>query len=98
MINPFNGRRLLKQFFLLLAIVLFSNLNGSAQNATTLSNWKYFSTVKNKWITATVPGAIQCDLMDHEIIDNPFNDPGYELSSKISSSSHNYQTIFSCIV
>ncbi len=96
MINPFNGRRLLKQFFLLLAIVLFSNLNGSAQNATTLSNWKYFSTVKNKWITATVPGAIQCDLMDHEIIDNPFNDPGYELSSKISSSSHNYQTIFSC--
>lgn len=61
-----------------------------------LSQWKYFSTYKNKWISVTVPGSVQSDLLEHEIIFNPLRGPNPEELEKISNLSHNYQASFNC--
>ena len=89
---------MLGRLLMLIGFTFFCNANSYSQNSVVknLSQWKYFSTYKNKWISITVPGSVQSDLLEHEIIFNPLRGPEYEGSEKISSNPHNYQTSFNC--
>lgn len=92
------GYRKRVQFFFVAILFLFANVDGYAQlNYTrSLSQWKLFYSAKNKWIVATVPGSVQSDFIEHEIIDDPLKDPGYEGTEKISSTAYDYQSVFDC--
>lgn len=66
-------KNLSKLFYLIFLFIPFSFL--CAQNLITQQineNWKFKQVRGNNWYSATVPGVVHTDLMDNQIIEDPF--------------------------
>ena len=58
--------------FLSCLIVFSSCNNQEAQKQLKLDNWVFLSTNDSLWLPASVPGTIHTDLINNDIIDDPF--------------------------
>lgn len=92
------NRKMFRQSFGLLVLLLIISFNSFSQSLINreLSNWKYYSTEKKKWMSVTVPGSVQSDLFEHELIFNPLKSKDYDAENPIPSSAHDYQATFNC--
>tara|TARA_R110002073_G_scaffold8207_7_gene45901 strand:+ start:11712 stop:14195 length:2484 start_codon:yes stop_codon:yes gene_type:complete len=57
-------------------------------------NWQFRSNNTNSWYSATVPGNVFTDLLDHKIIEDPFIKTNEEKVQWVSDSSWVYKTTF----
>ena len=58
--------------FILLLILIFESQLFANGNISLHSNWKFKNTKSNVWLDAKVPGTVHTDLLDNNIIPNPF--------------------------
>ncbi|MBD8082770.1 beta-mannosidase [Chryseobacterium caseinilyticum] len=66
----------------------FSERNISAEQ------WQFKNAKDNKWLTATVPGTVHLDLMDHKIISDPYKDENEKKVQWVENEDWDYQTVF----
>ncbi|MBK3519119.1 beta-mannosidase [Carboxylicivirga marina] len=60
--------------FTLLLVTACSNSNSSTSSTVIHlnDNWKFSEASQNEWLSAKVPGCIHTDLLNHDLIDDPF--------------------------
>lgn len=56
--------------------------------------WQFKNIKENSWLTASVPGTVHLDLMDHKIIPDPFKDENEKKVQWIENEDWEYQTVF----
>lgn len=56
--------------------------------------WQFKNIKEKKWLTAKVPGTVHLDLMDHNIIPDPFKDENEKKVQWIENEDWEYQTRF----
>jgi len=85
-----------KIFSFLLCIVLFGCQSKSELPIIQSidSNWVFKSVNSSKWYSATIPGNIFTDLLDHKLIEDPFIKNNEEKVQWVSDSSWGYKTLF----
>ncbi|MCW3161725.1 beta-mannosidase [Chryseobacterium oryctis] len=79
--------------FAFLFIQTFVNAQFSERNLS-LENWSFKNSKEKKWLTATVPGTVHLDLMNHQIIPDPFKDENEKKVQWVENEDWDYQTIF----
>ncbi len=63
--------------FLLIALTLFESCTSQKEKASSMTvtidkDWQFSEADKNEWRNANVPGCVHTDLLNHEIIKDPF--------------------------
>jgi beta-mannosidase len=79
--------------FLLFFIQIFINAQFSERNISA-EKWQFKNAKDNTWLTATVPGTVHLDLMDHKIISDPYKDENEKKVQWVENEDWDYQTVF----
>lgn len=83
--------------YLLFLSVLFCLQVQAKTNRTSIQlnkNWEFSEANSNKWLTATVPGTVQGDLLDHQLLPNPFFGTNEEKIQWVENKDWEYKTSF----
>lgn len=80
-------------FFALIFIQTFISAQFSERNISA-EKWQFKNAKDNKWLTATVPGTVHLDLMDHKIIPDPYKDENEKKVQWVENEDWDYQTVF----
>ncbi|MCU7615968.1 glycoside hydrolase family 2 protein [Chryseobacterium sp. PBS4-4] len=80
-------------FFALFFIQTFISAQFSERNLSS-EKWQFRNAKDNKWLTATVPGTVHLDLMDHKIISDPYKDENEKKVQWVENEDWDYQTVF----
>jgi len=78
---------------LLFFIQIFINAQFSERNLSS-EKWQFKSSKENSWLTATVPGTVHLDLIDHKIIPDPYKDENEKKVQWVENEDWDYQTVF----
>ncbi|WP_162086673.1 beta-mannosidase [Chryseobacterium aquaeductus] len=65
-----------------------------SKRSLSLEKWQFKNVKDKKWLIATVPGTVHLDLMNNQIISNPYKDENEKKVQWIESEDWDYQTIF----
>ncbi|WP_378105889.1 glycoside hydrolase family 2 protein [Chryseobacterium sp. sg2396] len=80
-------------FFSFLFIQLL--INGQTSERSLASrNWQFKNSKENKWLTATVPGTAHLDLMNNNMIPDPYKDENEKKVQWVENEDWDYQTQF----
>ncbi|MCW3168402.1 glycoside hydrolase family 2 protein [Chryseobacterium sp. 09-1422] len=79
--------------FLLFFIQTFISAQFSERNLSA-EKWQFKNAKDNKWLTATVPGTVHLDLMNHKIISDPYKDENEKKVQWVENEDWDYQTVF----
>ncbi|SDQ06672.1 beta-mannosidase [Chryseobacterium soldanellicola] len=77
--------------FLFIQNILFAQF--SERNLSS-EKWQFKNAKENSWMTASVPGTVHLDLMDHKIIPDPYKDENEKKVQWIENEDWDYQTSF----
>ncbi|MFL9833248.1 beta-mannosidase [Chryseobacterium terrae] len=77
----------------LLLIQIFINAQFSERNLSS-EKWQFKNSKENKWLTATVPGTVHLDLMNHKLIPDPYKDENEKKVQWVENEDWDYQTVF----
>ena len=93
--------KLLTRFLLLLmTIALFESCTTQEEKASSTiltidQNWQFSEADKNDWLSASVPGCVHTDLLDHKLIEDPFYRLNEHNLQWIDKKDWEYKTTFS---
>ncbi|WP_262152137.1 beta-mannosidase [Chryseobacterium foetidum] len=65
----------------------------SERNLST-EKWQFKNTKEKNWLTAAVPSTVHLDLMDHQLIPDPYKDENEKKVQWVENEDWDYQTIF----
>lgn len=77
--------------FLLIQNIIFAQL---AEHSLSGEKWQFKNAKDNNWLSAKVPGTAHLDLMDHNIIPDPFKDENEKKVQWVENEDWDYQTSF----
>lgn len=83
--------RILFFLFCLIQNIIFAQ---SSERNLSSEKWQFKNAKYQKWFTATVPGTVHLDLMNNNIIPDPFKDENEQKVQWIENENWNYQTVF----
>jgi len=81
----------------ILFALLFIQISISAQfSERNLSSekWQFKNTKEQKWLSAMVPGMVHLDLMNHQLIPDPYKDENEKKVQWVENEDWDYQTVF----
>lgn len=81
----------------LLITIFFTQILINAQfSERNLSSekWQFKNTKEQKWLTARVPGTVHLDLMNHQLIPDPYKDENEKKVQWVENEDWDYQTVF----
>ncbi|WP_326984553.1 glycoside hydrolase family 2 protein [Chryseobacterium sp. MYb264] len=79
--------------FSFILIQTFINAQNSERNLSS-EKWQFKNVRENIWLPATVPGTVHLDLMNNQIIPDPFKDENEKKVQWIENEDWDYQTSF----
>ncbi|MCI3938716.1 glycoside hydrolase family 2 protein [Chryseobacterium aahli] len=79
--------------FALFFIQIFVNAQFSERNLSS-EKWQFKNAKENNWLTATMPGTVHLDLMDHQLIPDPYKDENEKKVQWVENEDWDYQTVF----
>ncbi|UFH32028.1 glycoside hydrolase family 2 protein [Chryseobacterium sp. C-71] len=79
--------------FALFFIQIFVNAQFSERNLSS-EKWQFKNSKEQKWLTATVPGTVHLDLMNHQLIPDPYKDENEKKVQWVENENWDYQTAF----
>jgi beta-mannosidase len=81
---------------LLFAFLLIQNILSAqfSERSLSLEKWQFKNTKDKTWLSATVPGTVQLDLMDHKLIPDPFKDDNEKKVQWVENEDWEYHTTF----
>jgi beta-mannosidase len=88
----------MRKTLLLLSLILIWNCTPKKDlpfNIPLDKNWEFKGTDTLDWKSASVPGNVMTDLLDHKIIEDPFIETNEEKAQWIATKSWEYKTTFS---
>ncbi len=80
-------------FFSLLFIQISVYAQFSERNLSS-EKWQFKNAKENSWLTATVPGTVHLDLMNHQLIPDPYKDENEKKVQWVENEDWDYQTTF----
>lgn len=83
-----------KTLFFLFYLIQNIIIAQSSERNLSSEKWQFKNDKENKWLSASVPGMVHLDLMNHKIIPDPFKDDNEKKVQWIESEDWDYQTIF----
>ncbi|WP_062696976.1 beta-mannosidase [Chryseobacterium indologenes] len=85
-----------KTTFFLFIFLFIQNIVSAQFSERNLSpeKWQFKNIKEKEWLTAKVPGTVHLDLMDHNIIPDPFKDENEKKVQWIENEDWEYQTRF----
>lgn len=84
-------KNLLSFILTVLYVVSFSQ---SSERNLWSEKWQFKNAKENSWLTATVPGTVHLDLMDHQLIPDPYKDENEKKVQWVENENWDYQTVF----
>ena len=88
----------MRKTLMLLSLILIWNCKSKKDMPIHISvaeNWQFKGTDTLDWKSASVPGNVMTDLLDHKIIEDPFIETNEEKAQWIATKSWEYKTSFS---
>ncbi|MBW7673952.1 beta-mannosidase [Chryseobacterium chendengshani] len=79
--------------FALFFIQTFINAQFSERNLSS-EKWQFKNSKENNWLAASVPGTVHLDLMDHQLIPDPYKDENEKEVQWVENEDWDYQTVF----
>lgn len=81
---------------ILFAFLLIQNIISAqlAEHSLSAEKWQFKNAKDNNWLSAKVPGTVHLDLMDHNIIPDPFKDENEKKVQWVENEDWDYQTSF----
>ncbi|UOU98046.1 hypothetical protein MUU74_16320 [Chryseobacterium daecheongense] len=81
---------------ILFAFLLIQNIISAqlAEQSLSGEKWQFKNAKDNNWLSAKVPGTVHLDLMDHNIIPDPFKDENEKKVQWVENEDWDYQTSF----
>lgn len=79
--------------FALFFIQILINAQSSQRNLSS-EKWQFKNAKENNWLTASVPGTVHLDLMDHQLIPDPYKDENEKKVQWVENENWDYQTVF----
>ncbi|MFP3596615.1 beta-mannosidase [Chryseobacterium sp. SIMBA_029] len=81
---------------LLFAFLLIQNILSAqfSERSLSLEKWQFKNTKDKNWLSATVPGTVHMDLMDHKLIPDPFKDDNEKKVQWVENEDWEYHTTF----
>ncbi|WP_426277282.1 beta-mannosidase [Chryseobacterium sp. S-02] len=79
--------------FAIFFIQMFVNAQFSERNLSS-EKWQFKNTKDKNWLTATVPGTVHLDLMNHQLIPDPYKDENEKKVQWVENEDWDYQTVF----
>ncbi|ROH98082.1 beta-mannosidase [Chryseobacterium daecheongense] len=81
---------------ILFAFLLIQNIISAqlAEHSLSGEKWQFKNAKDNNWLSAKVPGTVHLDLMDHNIIPDPFKDENEKKVQWVENEDWDYQTSF----
>lgn len=80
-------------FFSFLFIQLLIN-GQTSERSLAYRNWQFKNSKENKWLIATVPGTVHLDLMNSNMIPDPYKDENEKKVQWVENEDWDYQTQF----
>ncbi|MCL8537419.1 glycoside hydrolase family 2 protein [Chryseobacterium gallinarum] len=82
---------------ILFAFLFVQNITFAQSSERSLSSesWQFKHSKENKWLSAKVPGTVHLDLMNNNIIQDPFKDENEKKAQWIENEDWDYQVSFS---
>lgn len=65
-----------------------------SERSLSSEKWQFKNSKENKWLSAKVPGTVHLDLMDHQLIPDPFKDENEKKVQWVENEDWDYQTNF----
>ena len=88
----------MRKTLMLLSLILIWNCKSKKDMPIYISvseNWQFKGTDTLDWKSASVPGNVMTDLLDHKIIEDPFIQTNEEKAQWIATENWEYKTTFS---
>lgn len=79
--------------FALFFIQTFISAQFSERNLSS-EKWQFKNSKEQKWLTASVPGTVHLDLMNHQLIPDPYKDENEKKVQWVENEDWDYQTVF----
>lgn len=79
--------------FALIFIQTFINAQFSERNLS-LEKWQFKNAKEQKWLSVSIPGTVHLDLMDHQLIPDPYKDENEKKVQWVENEDWDYQTVF----
>lgn len=83
-----------KTLFFLFCLIQNIIIAQSSERNLSSEKWQFKNDKENKWLSASVPGTVHLDLMNHKIIPDPFKDENEKKVQWIENEDWDYQTNF----
>lgn len=79
--------------FTLIFIQTLINAQFSERNLSS-EKWQFKNSKEQKWLSASIPGTVHLDLMNHQLIPDPYKDENEKKVQWVENEDWDYQTVF----